>query len=185
MYSLYLSRLEPLHTVLEPAAWLQAQLTAHIAAHKSHALGSALGPRAPLATTRVLAAWPCSRIATAACIAVHTPTLVPPHDIHHGSPSPAACAILSTPQHGHDASHFACAHALTLTGRQSARAFWPVRLSTQVCSLFSRLCSGSRLLGSRLLRSRVVALLSARASARPEWLCFSSGLARHATSGSA
>ena len=183
-----MSRLEPLHTVLEPAAWrLQAQLTAHIAAHKSRALGSALGPRAQLATTRVLAAWPCSRIATAACIAVHTPTLVPPHDIHHGSPSPAASAILSTPQHGHDASHFACAHALTLTGRQSARAFWPVRLSTQVCALSSLGSAPARETArlSRLLRSRVVALLSARASARPEWLCFTSGLARHATSGSA
>ena len=60
-------------------------------------------------------------------------------------------------QHGHNASHFACAHALTLTGRQSARAFWPVRLSTQICSLT---------LGSALARD-----CSARgSSARASWL---------------
>ena len=173
-----MSRLEPLHTVLEPAAWrLQAQLTAHIAAHKSRALGSALGPRAPLATTRVLAAWPCSRIATAACIAVHTPTLVPPHDIHHESPSPAACAISSTPQHDHDASHFACAHTLTLTGGQVGvkhrLAIWPVRLCSArrgcCSSLLTRLCSGSQLLGSRLFRSRVAALPGSRLCS-PTWL---------------
>ena len=155
-----MSRLEPLHTVLEPAAWLQAQLTAHIAAHKSHALGSALGPRAPLATTRVLAAWPCSRIATAACIAVHTPTLVPPHDIHHGSPSPAASAILSTPQHGHDASHFACAHALTLTGGQVGVKH---RLAHLACAA---LLSSTWLLFCSLL-SALLRLATARLAALP------------------
>ena len=63
-------------------------------------------------------------------------------------------------QHGHDASHFACAHALTLTDRQSARAFWPVRLSTQVCALssLSALLRLARLLGSR------------GSSARASWL---------------
>ena len=70
-----LDRLEPLNTGESSRArgWLQARLTAHItnAAHKSHALGSALG-HAP--TTRVLAARLRSRIATAraACVAVHT-----------------------------------------------------------------------------------------------------------------
>ena len=115
-----------------------------------------------------------------ACVVMHTPTLVHASSIRHDHPQ-------SNVQHGHNASHFACAHALTLTGRQSARAFWPVRLSTQVCALSSLGSAPARETArlSRLLRSRVVALLSARASARPEWLCFRSGLARHATSGSA
>ena len=91
---------------------------------------------------------------------VHTPTLVPPHDIHHGSPSPAASAILSTPQHGHDASHFACAHTLTLTGGQVGVKH---RLAHLACAA---LFSSTWLLFCSLL-SALLRLATARLAALP------------------
>ena len=126
----------------------------------------------------------CSRLGSARALPQRhaspcTPRHSYHHDIHHGSPSPAryVCDIINTPTRPrcqplrlrtctdfdrwtggvkHRLAHLACAALLSST--------WLL-----FCALFSRLCSGSQLLGSRLFRSRVAALPGSRLCS-PTWL---------------